>query len=141
VCKTRPHRPSFSSASSLLSLLLSHYPPYSSSSLLLLLSLSLMGPSAPPLFSLFISTLSPPSFFLSLLLSWDLAPSPSSLSPLSLLLLLLSISSLSLFFFFSLFPLSHFPMRPSSKLSLNRITMQQRKVSILSLFICILKHT
>jgi len=51
------------------------------------LSLALMGPSALPSLSLFISTLSSPSFFLSLLLPWDLAPSLPSLSSSPLFLL------------------------------------------------------
>ena len=79
---------------SILSPLLSHLFPSSSLSPLLLLSLTLMGPSALPALSLPISIFSSPSFFFSLLLSWDLAPFLPSLSSSPLFLLLLS-SSLS----------------------------------------------
>ena len=76
-------------------------------SFLLLLSLALMGPSALPSLSLFISTLSSPSFLLSLLLPWDLAPSLPSLSS-SPLFLLPPSSSLSC---------SHGTQRPPSLLA------------------------
>ena len=93
------------------------------------LSLAPMGPSALPALSLFISTLSPPSFFLSLLLSWDLAPSLSSCSSSSLLLFLLSPFLVQ---YTLLHLLSHFLMRPST---LSAEKMQQKK-SLLYIYLC-----